>query len=508
MKKEKSYIAIDLKSFYASVECVERGLDPLCTNLVVADESRTEKTICLAVSPPLKSFGIPGRERLYKVIETVKAINLKRKWNAPGHKLSGSSCNINELNADRSLELDYIVAKPRMALYMKYSTQIYSVYLKYISDEDIHIYSIDEVFIDATNYLDLYKMSARELAQAMIKDVFETTGITATAGIGTNLYLCKVAMDIVAKHAEPDECGARIAELDEMSYRKTLWTHRPLTDFWRVGSGYAKRLEHAGLYTMGDIALCSLGNEHEYYNEELLYKMFGVNAEFLIDHAWGCEPCEMAEIKKYRPKTSSICSGQVLKCPYDFEKARIIVREMADAMALDLVGKELLTDKITLSVGYDVENLNDPARRASYGGAVTTDRYGRQTPKHGKGTSSFERYTSSSKLIVDTALELFDRICDRGLLIRRINISAERLITCQQSESKTHFEQFSLFENYEEKLRREAEEKESEKRERSLQKTVLGIKARYGKNAILKGTSFIEGATGKERNREIGGHRA
>lgn len=508
MKKEKSYIAIDLKSFYASVECVERGLDPLCTNLVVADESRTEKTICLAVSPSLKSFGIPGRERLYRVIETVKSVNLKRKWNAPGHKLSGSSCNINELNANRSLELDYIVAKPRMALYMKYSTQVYSVYLKYISAEDIHIYSIDEVFIDATNYLDLYKMSARELAQAMIKDIFETTGITATAGIGTNLYLCKVAMDIVAKHAEPDEYGARIAELDEMSYRKTLWSHKPLTDFWRVGSGYAKRLEQAGLYTMGDVALCSLGKENEYYNEELLYKLFGVNAEFLIDHAWGCEPCEMAEIKKYRPKTSSICSGQVLKCPYDFEKARIIVREMADAMALDLVGKELLTDKITLTVGYDVENLNDPTRRASYSGAITTDRYGRQTPKHGHGTSNLEKYTSSSKNIVDTTLELFDRICDRGLLIRRINISAERLITCQQSESEAHFEQFSLFENYEEKLRREAKEKESEKRERSLQKTMLDIKARYGKNAILKGTSFIEGATGRERNREIGGHRA
>lgn len=504
---KKQYIAIDLKSFYASVECVERGLDPLCTNLVVADESRTEKTICLAVSPSLKSYGLAGRARLFEVIEKVKQINFKRKWNAPGHKFSGSSNDINELQNDASLELSYIVARPRMAHYMKYSTGVYAVYLKYVSDEDMHVYSIDEVFMDVTKYLDVYGMTARELAQTILDDVYKTTGLTATAGIGTNLYLCKVAMDIVAKHMKPDKNGARIAELDEMSYREKLWGHRPLTDFWRVGRGYAKKLEENGIYTMGDIALCSVGDTNEYYNEDLLYKLFGVNAELLIDHAWGWEPCEIEHIKKYRPKMNSISSGQVLKCPYSFEKAKIIVREMADALSLDLVEKELVTDKITITVGYDVKNLSDSGM-GMYKGTVTKDYYGRAIPKHGHGTVNLEEPTSSSKQIVAAALELFERICDHELLVRRINISAEKIIFQWQNEQNKKSEQLSLFVDYAKREKEDFKRREEIKKEASIQKAVIAVKKRYGKNALLKGTSFIEGATGKERNREIGGHRA
>ena len=376
MAKQKTYIAIDLKSFYASVECKERNRDPLTTNLVVADKSRTEKTICLAVSPSLKSYGIPGRPRLFEVVQKVKEVNNRRRWKAPNRAFTGSSDDSTELNTNSALEIDYIVAPPRMAYYLEYSTKIYSIYLKYIAPEDIFPYSIDEVFIDATDYLNTYQMSAWELAMTMIQDVLKTTGITATAGIGTNMYLCKIAMDIVAKHIEPDENGVRIAELDEMSYRRQLWSHRPLTDFWRVGKGYAKKLEEHGLFTMGDIARCSIGKSNEFYNEELLYKLFGINAELLIDHAWGYEPCTMEHVKAYKPETNSASSGQVLHCPYDFEKAKLVVKEMTDLMVLDLVDKRLVTDQIVLTIGYDIENLTDPNRIGKYNGDVTIDRYG------------------------------------------------------------------------------------------------------------------------------------
>ena len=378
MAKQKTYIAIDLKSFYASVECKERNRDPLTTNLVVADKSRTEKTICLAVSPSLKSYGIPGRPRLFEVVQKVKEVNNSRRWKAPNRSFTGSSDDSTELNTNPALEIDYIVAPPRMAYYLEYSTKIYSVYLKYIAPEDIFPYSIDEVFIDATDYLNTYQMTARELAMTMIQDVLKTTGITATAGIGTNMYLCKIAMDIVAKHVEPDENGVRIAELDEMSYRRQLWSHRPITDFWRVGKGYAKKLEEHGLFTMGDIARCSIGKSNELYNEELLYKLFGINAELLIDHAWGYEPCTLEHVKAYKPETNSVSSGQVLHCPYDFDKAKLAVKEMTDLMVLDLVDKGLVTDQVVLTVGYDIENLTDPNRSGKYNGDVTIDRYGRK----------------------------------------------------------------------------------------------------------------------------------
>lgn len=508
MKTKKQYIAIDLKSFYASVECIERGLDPLKTNLVVADESRTEKTICLAVSPPLKAYGIPGRPRLFEVVEKVRQINNQRKFHAPKHEFSGSSSDAAELEHNPSLELSYIVAKPRMAHYMQYSTKVYSVYLKYVSDEDMHVYSIDEVFIDATKYLDTYKVTAKELAQIILNDVYKTTGLTATAGIGTNLYLSKIAMDIIAKRINPDKNGARIAQLDEMTYRKELWSHRPITDFWRIGSGYAKKLEENGMHTMGDVALCSVGAVNDYYNEDLLYKLFGVNAEILIDHAWGWEPCEIEQIKKYRPKTSSISSGQVLKCPYSFEKAKIIVREMADALSLDLVEKGLVTDKITMTIGYDVNNLNERETGILYKGAVTTDRYGRAIPKHGHGTINLEGATSSSKQIVAAALELFERICNPELYVRRINITAEQLIFYSEIDKHKESEQLSLFVDYEKRDREQAKKQEQLQKERIMQKTVIELKKRYGKNILLRGTSFIEGATGKERNREIGGHKA
>lgn len=508
MSDNRIYIAIDLKSFYASVECIERNLDPLTTNLVVADAGRTEKTICLAVSPSLKSYGIPGRARLFEVVQKVKEVNANRKWKAPKHQLEGSSYDDLELKANPAIEIDYIVAPPRMALYMDYSTRIYNVYLKYVAPEDIHVYSIDEVFMDVTAYLKTYNKSPRELAKTMIQDVWKTTGITATAGIGTNLYLCKVAMDIVAKHTEPDKDGVRIAELDEMTYRKVLWSHRPLTDFWRVGRGYAKKLEENGLYTMGDIARCSIGKSNEYYNEELLYRLFGINAELLIDHAWGYEPCTMEQIKAYKPTTNSLGSGQVLHCPYTYEKAKVVVREMTDMLVLDLVDKGLVTDQLVLTVGYDIENLTDSSRRKLYKGPVTTDHYGRKIPKHAHGTVNLDRQTSSTRIILKAVTELYEKIVDENLLIRRINISANRIVDENSVVKEDCFEQLDLFTDYEELKRQEAEENVELEREKNMQKAMLDIKKKYGKNAILKGMNFEEGATGKERNAQIGGHKA
>ncbi len=446
----KSFIAIDLKSFYASVECVERGLDPLKAKLVVADESRTDKTICLAVSPALKALGISGRARLYEVKQKAE---------------------------------DFIIAVPRMAFYISYSTRIYNIYLRHIAEEDIHVYSIDEVFIDATPYLKNYGLSARELAQKIIKEIYEETGITATAGIGTNLYLAKVAMDILAKHEELDENGTRIAELDEMSYRRRLWGHRPLTDFWRVGKGYARRLETAGLYTMGDVALCSEKDE------DYLYKMFGVNAEPLIDHAWGWEPCEISEIKAYRPSTNSFSSGQVLKEPYSFERARVVALEMAEEVSLGLLAKKMTTDQVILTVGYDVTSL------PGYKGETKTDFYGRIVPKPAHGTYNLTRNTSSAHLIVEVVAKLFDEKVDRELKIRRLTIDVNHV----KREGDNEPRQLGLFDE-------EIDEDELEKEKRK-EEAVLKIKRKYGKNAILKGINFEEGATGRERNAQIGGHR-
>lgn len=504
----RTYIAIDLKSFYASVECVERGLDPMTTNLAVADASRTEKTICLAVSPSLKSYGIPGRPRLFEVVQKVREANAKRKRKAPGYTFAGSSCIHTELQASPNLAIDYIAALPRMALYVEYSTRIYDVYLKYIAPEDIHVYSIDEVFMDVTDYLHTYKLSARELAMKMILDVLYTTGITAAAGIGTNLYLCKIAMDIGAKHVQADKNGVRIAELDEMSYRRSLWAHRPLTDFWRVGKGYAKKLEEHGLFTMGDIARCSIGKATDYHNEDLLYKLFGVNAELLIDHAWGWEPCTIAEVKAYKPTNNSIGSGQVLHNPYSFEKAKLIVKEMADLLVLDLVDKGLVTDQLVLTVGYDIENLKDPAVKKAYKGAITTDYYGRSVPKHAHGTINLESPTSSTKKIMNAVSELYDRIVDKKLLIRRVNISAGHVVDEASALKTPPNEQLNLFTNYEQVQANKANEAAELAREKEIQKAMLTIKKKFGKNAILKGMNLEEGATTAERNAQIGGHKA
>ena len=506
--KPRAYIAIDLKSFYASVECMERGLDPLTTNLVVADQGRTEKTICLAVSPSLKAYGIPGRARLFEVIQKVKEVNTRRQVAAPGKQLTGASSSAPELNANPALAIDYIVAKPQMARYMKKSTEIYQVYLKYIAPEDIHVYSIDEVFMDVTNYLDTYKMTARELAMTMILDVLSTTGITATAGIGTNLYLCKVAMDIWAKHIQPDKNGVRIAELDEMSYRGNLWSHRPLTDFWRVGRGYTKKLEAHGLYTMGDIARCSLGGPGDYYNEDLLYRLFGVNAQLLIDHAWGWEPCTIADIKAYKPESNSVGSGQVLQCPYTNAKAKLVVHEMADLLALDLVDKGLVTDQLTLTVGYDIDNLKDEKKRGKYLGDVTIDHYGRAVPKHAHGTANLEVYTSSTKQIISAVLELFDRITNKDLLVRRIYLTANRILEEGTAPDKQAVEQLDLFTDYDALKKRKAEERAMLDREKRMQRAMLDIKKRFGKNAILKGMNLMDGATTISRNGQIGGHKA
>ena len=501
--KQRTYIAIDLKSFYASVECWERGLDPLDTNLVVADESRTDKTICLAVTPTLKSFGIPGRARLFEVKQKVQAVNAGRKQKLRGREFSGKSYFYSELQKDPALALDFLIAPPRMAYYMEYSTRIYSIYMRYVASEDVIVYSIDEVFIDVTSYLDTYGLTARELAMKMILDVLENTGITATAGIGSNLYLCKVAMDVMAKHIPADENGVRIAELDEMTYRKEFWEHRPITDFWRVGRGYAKKLEEYGIYTMGDVARCSE------QNEDLLYRLFGVNAELLIDHAWGWEPCTVEAVKAYRPENNSLSSGQVLQCPYDAEKARIVMREMADALSLDLVGKRLVTDQIVITVGYDIENLTDPERRKKYRGSVVTDRYGRQVPKSAHGTENLDGFSSSTQKIMEAASVLYDRIIDKNLLIRRMNITANHVVDEASAPNKEDtYEQLSLFTDYAALEEKKKAEKKKLARERKLQEAELDIKKRFGKNAILKGMNFREGATARSRNGQIGGHKA
>ena len=501
--EDKTYIAIDLKSFYASVECVERGLDPLDTNLVVADVSRTEKTICLAVSPSLKVYGLSGRPRLFEVVQRVREVNLQRRYNSPNRKLEGKSFSALELNANQMLELDYIVAKPQMAHYMKFSTDIYQIYLKYVAPEDIQVYSIDEVFIDATQYLNTYRLTPREFAMQMVLDVLQTTGITATAGIGTNLYLCKVAMDIDAKHIQADENGVRISELNERSYRERLWEHRPLTDFWRVGRGYAKKLEANGMFTMGDVAMRSL------YDEDRLYKLFGVNAELLIDHAWGWEPCTIADIKAYKPETNSISSGQVLQSAYSFEKAKLVVREMIESLVLDLVDKGLVTDQLVLTVCYDRENLIDSVRRNAYKGEVTTDYYGRAVPKHAHGSVNLDKQTSSTRIITEAAMSLYDRIVDDTLTVRRMYVVANRVVPeSEAADKRVESEQLSLFTDYADVERQRQSEVEALAREKRLQRAVLNIKQKFGKNSILKGMSFEEGATARERNKQIGGHRA
>ena len=545
----KTYISIDLKSFYASVECMERGLDPLNTNLVVADASRTQKTICLAVSPSLKAYGIPGRARLFEVEQKVKEANARRQTRAPKNILDGKSVFASELNENPNLAIDYIAAKPRMALYMSKSTQIYDVYLRYIAPEDIYAYSVDEVFIDASGYLKTYGLNAHDFARLLVREVFKETGITATAGIGPNLYLCKIAMDIGAKHTEADADGVRIAELDEYSYRRLLWDHRPITDFWRVGRGYAKKLAKKSIFTMGDIARCSLGTSSDYYNEDLLYKMFGVNAELLIDHAWGYEPCTFAEVKSYRPQRKSLVSGQVLQNAYTYEKTRIVVREMMELLALDLVDKGLLTNQIVLTVGYDIENLSDPERRKAYKGEITVDGYGREVPKHAHGTGNLPFSTASTKLTTDCVLEVFDRVVDESLLTRRISITANNLVLESEYKRESEVasaepEQLSMFdmlagggtpqerepasskdnslysERGEEKPRNSvvaesisgsaASDKSEDalEKEKQVQEAMLKIKKRFGKNAILKGTNLQEGATAKERNAQIGGHKA
>lgn len=522
-----TFIAIDLKSYYASVECVDRQLNPLTTNLVVADESRTEKTICLAVSPSLKAYGIPGRARLFEVVQKVKEVNKMRKAKAPGNIFTGKSCDAIELAKDPSLELSFIAAPPRMKKYMTTSAGIFDIYLRYVSAEDVHVYSVDECFIDVTNYLKLYNMTAHELCMRMIKDVLRETGITATGGIGSNMFLCKVAMDIVAKHIDADEDGVRIAEVNEDNFRSLLWDHEPLTDFWRVGRGTANKLAKYHIYTMGDIARCSIGlpplargqrddsvikladngrveKPDEIYNEELLYKLFGVNAELLIDHAWGYEPTTIDLIRKYIPENNSISSGQVLTHPYSYEKTRIIVREMTDLLVLDLVDKGLVTDQIVLTIGYDIENIN-------YKGTVVADHYGRKVPKPAHGSINLGKYSSSTNLIMDKTLELFESIIDKNLLTRRLTVAANHVIYEKDIPNEPVYEQMSLFTDYDspnledEKLK--SDEKKKDDMERNLQKALLSIKKKYGKNAVLKGTNLQEGATTIERNAQVGGHR-
>ena len=505
---EPVYIAIDLKSFYASVECHERQLDPLTTNLVVADASRTEKTICLAVSPSLKAYGIPGRARLFEVIQKVREANASRKYAAPRHALIGASFDAAALERNPSLAIDFLTATPRMALYIKYSTQIYQIYLRYIAPEDIHIYSIDEVFINAAPYLTVYKLSPEELTRKMIHEILTETGITATAGIGTNLYLSKIAMDIQAKHVDADANGVRIAKLNEQSYRRSLWAHRPLTDFWRVGHGYARKLETHGLFTMGDIARCSLGAANQYHNEDLLYKLFGVNAELLIDHAWGWEPCTIAEIKAYKPSTSSLGSGQVLQHPYAADKARLVIREMAERLVLDLVDKELVTDQLVLTIGYDRENLKQAEAAQSYHGKVTTDHYGRKIPKSAHGTANLDQPMSSSRKITAAVMTLCNEILDPALSVRRISITANHVQTEYTARQAPACSQLDLFAG----CSAETDDKEAAqqdlKREKKRQQALLAIQKKYGKNAILKGCDLQDGATAVSRNNQIGGHKA
>ena len=500
----RQYVAIDAKAFFASVECKERNLDPLNTNLVVADTSRTEKTICLAVTPSLKAYGISGRARLFEVIQKVKEINALRRKNCPNNTFNDKSYLDDELKADNTLELDYIVAPPRMALYIDYSTKIHEVYLKYVAPEDILTYSIDAVFIDLTSYLNTYHMTAHELTMTMIKDVLATTGITATAGIGTNMYLAKIAMDITAKKMRPDKDGVRIAELDEMSYRKELWEHKPLTNFWRVGKGISKKLEDNRMYTMGDVARASTTP----FGRKTLKKLFGINSKMLVDHAWGYEPTTIEEAKAYTPETKSISTGQVLQCPYGFDKARIIVWEMIELMSLDLVQKRLVTNQLTLTIGYDIENLTNPEIAKHYKGEIKTDMYGRKIPKHAHGTANLDRQTSSTRLISDAVLKLYDEIVDKKLLVRRVTIAACNLVPESIIESKPQYEQIDLFTDYEAlTAKREKEEKELQK-ERKIQEAMIDIKQRYGKNAIIKGTNLQDSATSIERNRQIGGHKA
>ena len=493
-------MCIDLKSFYASVECVERKLDPLKTNLVVADESRTDKTVCLAISPSLKQYGLGGRARLFEVKQKVKEINLQRRKLNNYRKFSGKSYLDEELKKNKNLELDFIVAPPRMAYYMKYSTNIYNIYLKYIAPEDILVYSIDEVFIDITDYISLYKCTPRQLVTKMIKDVYETTGITATAGIGTNMFLAKVAMDIVAKKCKPNEFGVRIAGLDEMTFRKKLWDHKPITDFWRVGKGIANKLAKNNMNTMGDVARCS------HYNEDLLYKLFGVNAELLIDHAWGWEPCTIEIAKSYKPTETSLSSGQVLREPYDNKKAKIIVQEMADNLALELVKKKFLTKQLVLTINYDIENLTNPDIFNKYFGEITLDSYGRKIPKHSHGTVNLEHYTSSSSIIMESFVNLFDKISNPILLIRKLNLTVSKLICEDKVQTNKKVEQINLFTDYKKKEIEEAKQKDDENKEKEIQKVILQIKNKYGKNAILKGMNLTEGATAIERNKQIGGH--
>lgn len=496
------YACIDLKSFYASVECHERELDPLTTNLVVADESRTEKTVCLAISPSMKQYGLNGRARLYEVLQKVREVNYQRKKTNNFRNFTGKSYNDLELKNNKNLALDVIIAPPRMAYYIKYSTNIYNIYLKYLSEEDIYVYSIDEVFCDLTGYLNYNKITARELVTKMIHDVYETTGITATAGIGTNLYLAKVAMDIVAKHTTADKYGVRIACLDELTYRKKLWNHRPLTSFWRVGVGYANKLESHNLYTMGDVARCSLENE------DLLYRLFGVNAELLIDHSWGWEPCTIKDIKTFKPSRNSLGSGQVLHCPYTYQKAKLIIKEMADSLSLDLVAKKLVTNQLVLTIGYDIENLTNLDISIKYDGEIVQDRYGRSIPKSSHGTINLDHYTSSSKLIITKLLELYEKIVNSNLLIKRINVTASNVIDEDTTKNKsTIYQQFDLFTNYNEIDSQRKQQKIDEEEENKLQNVLLDIKKRYGKNSILKGMNLEEGSTTIDRNKQIGGHK-
>ena len=483
----RTYIAIDLKSFYASVECAARGLDPLLTNLVVADASRTEKTICLAVSPSLKAYGIPGRARLFEVVQQVKKINDARLRKAPGRRFSGVATYDPDVKSDPSKALGYLIAPPRMRHYMETSAKIYNIYLKYVSSEDIHVYSVDEVFIDATQYLRIYGLSAHDLAMKMVGDVLSETGITATAGIGTNMYLAKIAMDIEAKHSDPDRDGVRIAALDEMSFRRKYWDHRPLTDFWRIGHGLARRLEEGGMMTLGDVARRSLTNP------ESLYRMFGVNAELLIDHAWGWEPCLISDIKAYRPEEHSLSNGQVLSEPYTFAKARVVALEMTDLLVMEMVSKKLVADQMVLTVGYDTESLSDKTLAAKYHGPVTNDWYGRPVPKPAHGSVNLGRQTSSTDLIMKAVGELFDRTVDRNLLVRRMYVVANHIV----DEKAADGVQLDLF-----------EEEPDLERERSRQEAILEIRRKFGKNAILKGMNFEEGATAKDRNKQIGGHKA
>lgn len=495
---KKTYVAIDLKSFYASVECVERGLDPLTTNLLVADVSKTEKTICLAVTPSLKAYGISGRARLFEAVQQVKLVNIQRKNNLHGKDFIGSSFDDRELKNNPNLAVDFIAAPPRMALYRQISSKIVATYLKYVAIEDIYPYSIDEVFIDATSYLETYNMGAHDFAAMLIKDVLNTYGVTATAGIAENMYLCKVALDITAKHIPPDKDGVRIAQLDMMKYRRTLWTHRKLTDFWMVGEQTAKRLNKMGIFTMGDVARCSIENE------EILYNEFGKNAVFLIDQAWGWETVDIPNIKAYKPEFTGTSAGQVLTRPYTFEETRIVLTEMVDKLVLELVDKGMATDQIVLMVGYDIENLSDPQRKNEYKGDVVTDRYGRCIPKHARGTANMGKYTSSTKFIMEKTLELYDRIMDNKLLVRRLNITANHLVGDDELDDFKIPEQLSLFDDEEDIAKKDAEEA----REKRMQKAMLDIKHRFGSNAVMKGTSYQKAATGIERNESIGGHKA